>query len=170
MANKLLWILIVILLVIASIVRFVNIEINPAWYTDEGTHIEIAKHLIQGKNLYLGITDSYLIAARLPLFEHNLAIWFRLVGVGMFQLRLLTAFIGILTGVALYRLASLIFDDKRLVIGVLAIYAVYPQAVIYSRFGFSYNLLALLIISGFYFLLRFQASKQSRYLTEPLTV
>ena len=148
MSIKKTYIIAVIFLLIASFARIWNLEWNPAWYADEGTHIEIARHLMQGKNLYLGISDSYLIAARLPLFEHLLALWFQLLGVGMLSLRLLTSFMGIITIALVYRVVISASGDKKFALFAMGLFAIYPQAVIYSRFGFSYNLLPILILSG----------------------
>ncbi len=156
--------IVVMILLVAGAVRIINLNSNPGWYTDEGTHIEIAKSLMNGENYYFGITDSYLIAARLPLFEHILALWFRLIGVGMFQLRFLTVLISILTASILYRLTYVIFHNRLVGLGVLAIFSIYPQALIYSRFGFSYNLLALLIVLGLYSLLYYDQVSKLQYL------
>lgn len=154
----------VLFILIASIVRIWNLEWNPAWYTDEGTHIEIARHLIQGENHYLGITDSYLIAARLPLFEHILAVWFRFVGISMLSLRILTSFMGIISTALIYRVVASASDDKRFAIVAMGLFAIYPQAVIYSRFGFSYNLLPILILSGIWNLNRYRQALKVKYL------
>ena len=74
MPYKKTYIVATLFLVIASFAHFWNLEISPAWYTDEGTHIEIARHLMQAKIHYLGIIDSFVIVARLPVFEHLLAL------------------------------------------------------------------------------------------------
>jgi len=142
-------------MIVASYVRLHHVSWNPAWYTDEGTHIEIAKNLMEGNNQYLGITDSYLIAARLPLFEHLLALWFRFTGIGMFQLRLLTVFMALITTAVLYRLVLIVTQNVNLTVGAVSLFTIYPQAVIYSRFGFSYNLLGLLIVAALWFLFRY---------------
>lgn len=155
--------LLIFVILVASFVRFWNLESNPAWYTDEGTHIEIARHLINGKTQYLGITESYLIAARLPLFEHLLAFWMRLAGVSMLSLRILTSFCGVLTVALVYRLCRQAASNPRFALYATALFAVYPQAVIYSRFGFSYNLLPLLILLGIYSLIRHYQSKNVKY-------
>lgn len=148
--------LIILVLLIASFVRLWHIESSPAWYTDEGTHIEIARQLISGKVQYLGITDSFLIAARLPLFEHLLGLWFQYVGIGMFQLRVLTSLLGIITVALVYRVVRSVSRDSLFASSAMALFAIYPQAVIYSRFGFSYNLLSVLILGGLWYLVRYQ--------------
>jgi len=154
----------VIFLLIASFVRLWNLEWNPAWYADEGTHIEIARHLMQGENYYLGITDSYLIAARLPLFEHLLALWFQFIGVSMLSLRILTALIGILSTALLYHVVASTSGNNRFALMTMGLFAIYPQAVIYSRFGFSYNLLTIFILIGLWTLNRYQQAPKFKYL------
>lgn len=156
--------LIICLLLITSLVRVWHIESNPAWYTDEGTHIEIARHLLDGNIQYLGITDSYMIAARLPLFENLLALWFRCVGVGMFQLRILTSLLGIITVALVYRVVKIATHDSLFALSTLTLLAIYPQAVIYSRFGFSYNLLPILVLSGLWCLVRYHQTRKLYYL------
>lgn len=137
---------------------------NPAWYTDEGTHIEIARHLITGNDFYLGITDSYLIAARLPLFEHLLALWFRFVGVDMIFLRILTSFIGVLTVAMTYKVAYLGSCSRLFAFMSMALLSIDPFSVIYSRFGFSYNLTGLLILTSIVFLLKFKHHQARKYI------
>lgn len=164
MGNSHKWLLISAILILAGFMRLWNLEANPAWYTDEGTHLEIAKHLMQSKTQYLGITDSYLIAARLPLFEHLLALWARLISLSMFSLRLLTSFLGLLSVTLVYRVVKTTSKNEVFAILSMVLFAIYPQAVIYSRFGFSYNLLPPLILFGIYGLLRYQQTASYKYL------
>ncbi len=151
-------------LLVASIARLWNLEHNPAWYADEGTHIEIARHLMHGKTQYLGITDSFLIAARLPLFEHILALWFQCVGISMLSLRILTSLMGVVATALIYRLLISASRDKRFAIFAMGLFALYPQSVIYSRFGFSYNMLPIMILSGLWCLNRYQQTHRLKYL------
>lgn len=154
----------VLFLLIASSARLWNLEWNPAWYTDEGTHIEIARHLMQGEIHYLGITDSYLIAARLPLFEYILALWFQFIGISMLSLRTLTSLMGILSTALIYRVVISASGNKRFALFAMGLFAIYPQAVIYSRFGFSYNLLPILILSGLWNVSRYRQTLKLTYL------
>ncbi len=165
LANSIYYYLfITIIILIAVFLRFHNLNWNPAWYTDEGTHIEIARHLITGNDFYLGITDSYLIAARLPLFEHLLAFWFRLVGVDMLFLRILTSFIGMLTVAMTYKVAYLGSRNKIFALISMALLSINPFSVIYSRFGFSYNLTGLLILISVALLLKFKRHQARKYI------
>ncbi len=131
---------------LAAWLRFTNLETNPAWYTDEGTHLDIARNLIAGRVQYLAIDQSLLIFSRLPLFENLLAVWLRLTGVSMLALRAATAGLGTLTVVVLWAVCRRALRARVLALLAALLLAVYPSAVLYSRFGFSYNLLAPLLL------------------------
>lgn len=152
-----------VILLVSSCVRLVNLESNPAWYTDEGTHVEIARHLVNGDIRYLALKDSFLIAARLPLFEYLLALCFRLFSPDIVVLRMLTAWLGVVTTALVYRVVMAGTQDRQKALFAMALFAVYPTAVIYSRFGFSYNLLPVLHLIGLWCFLRFQIKRHNTY-------
>ncbi|MEM7133735.1 MAG: hypothetical protein AAF702_45995 [Chloroflexota bacterium] len=131
---------------LAGYLRLAGPETNLSWYTDEGTHVEIAKHLAQGRTQYMVVNDSTLLFAKLPLFELLLAGLFRVMSVDINTLRLLTGLLGILTVVALFCAVRSMIRDPSLALGSALLLAIYPDAIIYSRFGFSYNLLAPLVV------------------------
>jgi hypothetical protein len=56
-----------LILALAAYLRLARLADNPAWYTDEGTHVDIAQRLLQGRAQYLALTQSTLLAARMPL-------------------------------------------------------------------------------------------------------
>lgn len=134
--------LLVAILALAAYLRLANLIDNPGWYTDEATHLDIARHLIAGRVQYLAITQSTLLFAKLPLFDLLLAA----VGGGMLRLRILTGMLGVISVGVLYGSVRRITADARLGLTAALILAILPQAVLYSRFGFSYNLLAPLVI------------------------
>jgi len=70
------------ILIISSYLRFANLAENPGWYSDEGTMVEIAKNLLEGRIQYLAINQSTLLVAKMPLFPALLA------GVFSFSLQL----------------------------------------------------------------------------------
>jgi 4-amino-4-deoxy-L-arabinose transferase-like glycosyltransferase len=138
-------------LVIAAYVRLLNLAQNPGWYTDEATHLLIAQQLTHGRFQYLAINQSTLLFARLPLFEGLLAGAGSLFGLNMLTLRVLTAVLTLLTTLLIYALCRQISHDDWLPLLAALMYAIYPQAVVYGRFGFSYHLLTpflLLAIGG----------------------
>ncbi|CAG0936831.1 hypothetical protein TFLX_05727 [Thermoflexales bacterium] len=134
------------ILLLAAYLRLANVATNPAWYTDEGTHLEIAGQLLTGRAQYLAINQPWLLVSRLPLFEGLLASVARFNGVSMETLRLLTGSLGVVTVGLLYAVVRQISRDRSLAVLAAGLLAIYPPAVLYSRFGFSYNLLAPLLL------------------------
>ena len=147
---------------LAAALRLVHVAENPGWYTDEFTHLDIARHLLAGRTQYMAVQGSWLIFGRLPLFEWLLAGAFRLFGPDVTTLRTLTGLLGTLNVGLVYGIARR--ASGRAAWGLLAggLLAVYPQAVLYSRFGFSYNLLAVLVLAAFACLLETLAAEAGR--------
>ena len=137
---------ILIILTLAAWLRLAGVTDNPGWFADEGTHILIASHLADGNIQYMAIGQSTLLFAKLPLFDGLLAALFRIMGSGIGTLRGLTGSMGVLSVVLLYAVTRRTTGDRVFALLAAALLAVYPQAVLYSRFGFSYNLLAPLLM------------------------
>lgn len=135
---------------LAAYLRLAHVGQNPGWYTDEATHLLIAQQVHNGRSQYLAITQSTLLFARLPLFEWLLAGVGYLFGLHMLTLRGLTA---VLTLITLLILTYIVWQTSRSrTIALLSaiLYTIYPQAVIYGRFGFSYHLLTPLFLIAIY--------------------
>lgn len=135
-----------LILRLAAHLRLANHVATPGWYADEGTHIEIARHLAHGEIRYLAIGQSTLLFAKLPLFDALLAVLFRFAEVGIGPLRTLTGVLGIITVAVTYAVVRQISNQQVLALLAALLLAIYPQAWLYSRFGFSYNLLAPLVL------------------------
>jgi 4-amino-4-deoxy-L-arabinose transferase-like glycosyltransferase len=135
------------ILVLAAYLRLANLQDNPGWYTDEATHLNIAHHLLQGRQQYFAIHRSFFLLNPPPLFELALAGALRRGGESMGTLRALTGSLGTLSVALLYGVVRRVRRGKGwlALLAALAL-AVYPQAVVYSRFGFSYNLLTPLVL------------------------
>jgi hypothetical protein len=136
------------ILALAAYLRLTNAVDNPGWYTDEGTHLDIAQNLADGRVQYLAINQSTLLFAKLPLFELLLAGLLRVFGGGIGTLRAFTGTLGFVTVGLLYWVVRRTQRGRDPALPLLSalMLAIYPQAVIYSRFGFSYNLLAPLVL------------------------
>ena len=134
----------------AAYLRFANLPGNPGWYSDEGTLLNITRHLLEGRIQYEAVTGSTLIAARLPAFPLILGWLFGGGGVDISELRLLTACLGVLSTGLLYALVRVMVGPEKRLLAVLAawVMAIYPNGVIYSRLGFSYNLLTPLLLAA----------------------
>jgi 4-amino-4-deoxy-L-arabinose transferase-like glycosyltransferase len=152
------------ILLLAAYSRLANVAVNPAWYTDEGTHLDMARHLLQGRVQYLAINQSWLLFSRMPLFEILLSGAALSSGVSMHTLRTVTACLGVIAVAVLYVTAQRTTRDTRLALLAALLLAIYPPAVLYSRFGFSYNLLAPLVLIAFLGLVEFSAHRSTRWL------
>lgn len=147
--------LLLLIVLLAAVLRLWRVAETPGWFTDEGTHLEIARHLANGRIQYLSVTQSVLLFARLPLFEWLLAGAVRLFGLEMETLRGVTAVLGIASVVLLYALLRDVSKDRWLALTAALLLAVFPAAVVYSRFGFSYNLLVPLVLTAVWGLYRY---------------
>ncbi len=135
-----------LLLTVAGYLRFTNLQSNPGWYSDEGTLADITRHLTQGKVQYLAINRSTLLAARLPLAPLLASALTRPGGSPLETLRLMAATSGVLTTGLVFVLTRRVTGSGGLGLLSGGLLAIYPPAVFYSRIGFSYNLLAPLVV------------------------
>lgn len=135
-----------LILLLAAYLRLAHNTDTPGWYTDEGTHLDIARNLVHGRMQYMAITQSTLLFAKLPLFEALLALCLRIKDNGIGTLRTLTGILGVFSVGILYAIVRHIQKQPTLAMLSALMLALYPQAVLYSRFGFSYNLLVPLIL------------------------
>ena len=143
-------------LIVAAAVftRFYKLESNPGIYSDEGTILNVVDNLIKGRSEYLGVQGSLLLLGRMPVFPHLLTILARFLPVKLLTLRAVTAFTGVLTVILLfYCLKDILSKDFPLVPYLASfLFAVDYKAVLFSRIGFGYNLLAPLTVVVFWLL------------------
>lgn len=144
-----------LILLLAAWLRLANVGDNPGWFSDEGTHLAIAGALAEGEQRYLAVSGPTLLFAKLPLFEGALALLLRCCGEGMGTLRAFTGLLGVASVGLLYLVVRRGDGGRGLALGAALALAVYPQAVLYSRSGFSYNLLVPLVLLAFAGLLAF---------------
>lgn len=142
---------------VAAWLRLAGLANNPHWYSDEGTHLDIARHTLLGETRYLAIDQSVLLFARLPLFNWVLSGWMSLFGrllpqeqTNMLTLRTLTALCGVGCVFVTYWLIQYTTQQKPLALIAATILAIWQPVILYSRFGFSYDLLALLVLVAIY--------------------
>jgi hypothetical protein len=173
-----------LILALAAYLRLANVADNPGWYTDEGTHLDIAQNLLRGHVQYLAINQSTLMFAKLPLFElllagllgtfgeaiEPMAVIEPMAGIATLRtialLRALTGALGIVSVGLLYWVVRRTQRGRDPALALLSalMLAIYPQAVVYSRFGFSYNLLAPLVLLAMLGCWEYLASVRRRWL------
>ncbi len=150
---------------LAAFLRLANVGDNPGFYSDEGTAINIAQNLMQGKVQYLAIGQSTLLEAKLPPFSLILAGVFDIWGAGIETLRTFTGLLGVLSIFLLY-LALRTTQKKGTALALLSAFllAIYPKAILYNRLGFSYNLLTPLLLLSFWGLLKYLDNRRPAWL------
>jgi hypothetical protein len=139
---------------IAIYLRFINLSNNPGWYSDEGTIVEIAQDILDKEVGYLAINKTTLLVARLPIFPNLLASLFKIGEPNITTLRYFTACLGVITIGLLYWVIIKVGGKGKSYLALTAAFflAIYPSAILYNRLGFSYNLLAPLIVLLIWFL------------------
>lgn len=157
-------ILLIFILGIAAYIRFVNLRDNPGWYTDEGSDLDIARHLSEGVIRYMSINTSTMLVARPLTFHAILAALFQLTGqADILTLRLLTATcswisVGIL-GIWGWRTLG-----AGIALLAAALLAIFPSGVLYARMGFSYNVLEPLFLIALFAAWEYGRSPRARWL------
>lgn len=140
------------ILALAAFLRLNNLPTNPGWYSDEGTLLNIASNLSQGRSQYLALEGSTLLAARMPIFPLLMSFFVENGSDDIGRLRTATALMGVASVGLLYLLLRRALGREGWVYAALSagLLAIYPRAVLYSRIGFSYNLLVpLALITAF---------------------
>ncbi len=153
------------ILFLAAYLRLANVAHNPGWYTDEATQLDIAHHALAGQTQYLAVGQSVLLFSRLPLFTAVLTSASAFFGLSMTTLRVLTGSLGVLSVGLMYGVVRWGPGDRVLALLAALLLAIYPEAVLYSRFGFGYNLLVPLLLLTVWGLWRYGENGRSLYLT-----
>lgn len=137
-----------VLTILAALLRWPALSTSPGWYPDEGTLLEIARHLAQGHIQYFGLNRSFLLAGRLILFPLLLAEIGRWVGFRIVVLRDLVVALSILLTLCLYIFARITTRDRWLALASALAMGVSPKIILYQRLGFGYHLGAALVMGG----------------------
>jgi 4-amino-4-deoxy-L-arabinose transferase-like glycosyltransferase len=148
------WFALLPILLLGAYLRFHHLATFPSWYPDEGSNIAVAASLARGELAYLAFGQSSFINPHPHLFYLPLAGLFRLAGVDILWARLLSASCGFLTLILLYPVVRALVDPRVALLATF-FYAIYPAAILYSRFAFTYNLLTPLYLLGLYALHRY---------------
>jgi len=148
---------------IGAYLRFFALRDVPSWVSDEGSNMDIAYSLAQGKLAYFAIGHSSFINGHPHLFYLLLAGIYRLVDFDLVWARGLTALYGVVTIVLLYVVVRQMFNRTIALLAAL-ILAIYPHAVIYNRMAFTYNQLQPLYIMAYYLLWRYLKDRDRKWL------
>lgn len=155
----------VLIIILGSYLRFYDLRNTPGWYTDEGSDIDIASHLLDGEIRYMSIAESTMLVARPLAFNYLVCLVFRIIGqVDVLTLRTLTATATLLSIVLLGTWGQRAFGSRT---GLLAagLLSVFPMSVVYSRIGFSYNVAQPLMLVATFSVWEYLQSGHVRWLS-----
>lgn len=151
------------LMIFAIYLRFVNLAWNPGWYPDEGSDLNIARNLAEGRLQYFALGGTPLIAARVPLFHLMLTGAFTLWGYDILAARLVVAIFNVLTIVLLYWATRQMFNRRMALLAALML-TIIPNVLLYQRIAFAYNVQAFFYVLGWWALWKFSVARRARWL------
>jgi hypothetical protein len=152
-----------LILILAALLRFSNLATNPGWYSDEGSDLDIARHLMEGHFQYFAISGTPLVAARMPLFHLALVGGIAFWGYDVLTARLLVAIVGFATIVLLYFAVRQMIGEGLALLAAF-VYTIIPNVLLYGRIAFVYNVQALFLVLCWWALWEFASAKQPHWL------
>lgn len=151
------------LLMLAIYFRFNALALNPGWYADEGSDLNIARNLQEGRLQYFAVYGTPLVAARPPLFHLLLIAGFQIGGYDISTARGVAAISNLLTIVLLWLTARAVGGDRFALLAAFAL-AIMPNALLYNRLALAYNLQMPLVIVCWWSLHNLIKARQPRWL------
>ncbi|MBI5651720.1 MAG: glycosyltransferase family 39 protein [Chloroflexi bacterium] len=155
--------LLALIVLVGAYLRVVNLRTAPGWYPDEGSDLNIALNLAQGRFQYFAVDGTLLVAARAPLYHLICAALFEIFGYDILVARAVAAFAGLMTIPLLF----FVFKNslgRWQALAIAACFAIFPSAVLYNRWAFAYNLLMPFFTLFFWALLRLIETRRARWL------
>lgn len=113
---------------------------TPGWDPQEGYNLDLAWNLLHGRLRLFALTQDF--AQHPPLFYLQLALFIRVFGYGMLAVRALVAVYAIATCAAILLLGWRLLGVGAALWGA-AVYTVAPVMLANTRWGYSYDMLAL---------------------------
>ncbi|MBI4790105.1 MAG: glycosyltransferase family 39 protein [Chloroflexi bacterium] len=153
----------VLLFALAVYLRVNNLAWNPGWYSDEGSDLNIARNLAEGRLQYFALGGTPLVAARVPFFHFALVGAFSLWGYDVLAARLVAAIAGVATIILLYYAARQMLNERLALLAAFGL-TIMPNALLYDRIGLAYNLQAFFFVLGWWTLWRFSSDRHVRWL------
>ncbi len=127
----------VVVLALAALCMFYNLDLNPRPWQDEGSAAGIAKSLVQNGVYAIKSSDGYQTFGGVqsvgPTVVLPLALAYRLWGVGLVPGRLVMALYAVITLILFYFCAQTLFNRRVAIISVILVIG--SQAVGYFIFG-----------------------------------
>ena len=145
------------ILLLSLTLRAVHLDTVPAWYWDEGYHLNLGENIVEGRILVYGLRISllphppsyHLIAGLISKTVHN----------PLICLRIISVLLSVPTVCLIYLIGSELYDS-RLGLTASLVYALFPSAIYWNRILHPNNLLLPLSLLGVFLLLRYTKTKR----------
>jgi hypothetical protein len=144
--------LIFILMLIAFSLRWYHVGFHDIWYDEAISY----NHAIDNFSRF------YLVDYQLPLYYAMLKLWVFIFGSASAASRGLSVLLNVLTVPFLFKLTRLLADRKIALYTVL-IFILSPFQIWYAQEARSYALIVFETVCFFYFLLKYEGSRERRY-------
>jgi len=132
-----------LIVVVAAILRFVNLSTTPGWWPDEGVMLNIATNLSHGKMQMFSFT--YPMNPHPPLFFLLGVPFIKIFGSSILSLRILSALLGTASTIIAFLIGRKMKNDLAGLLSALLV-AVTPAIILTSRIALSYELLSTLYL------------------------
>ncbi|VVB54755.1 Dolichyl-phosphate-mannose-protein mannosyltransferase [uncultured archaeon] len=145
-----------VVLLLALVLRTVNVETIPYWHWDEGVNLHLAWNLAHGESRWFAL--AYRWVPHPPLYFMVLGLVLRLAGYTILVGRLFNVALSLATCFVVYLLGREVDDERTGLVAALA-YAVSPFAVYWGRLSYSNNLVSLIAALSLFLLLTYFRTK-----------
>ena len=153
------WLLIIAILLAAAWLRVYRLDgVPPGWRDDEVVETTVHAALIQQGHWLLFFPQA---EGQEPLYHYLSAAWISVAGQSLFSVRLVSAYLGLLSVAALYRLARYLFGGPTALLAAAAL-AISFWALMYSRFKLRQVGEVAPMLLAFYFFFRALGPRATR--------
>ncbi|MCX6695614.1 MAG: glycosyltransferase family 39 protein, partial [Candidatus Altiarchaeota archaeon] len=140
------------ILLVAVLLRAVNLPTIPAWGWDEGGNLNYSSNLMEGKAQFFAY--KYHFMPHPPLYFVLSALVLKLLGVSITSIRILSVLLSVAGLLVVYKIVkTAISEEAGLLAG--ALYAIFPELIYWGRVGYGNNLLGFMALLSVYFLYKF---------------
>ncbi|MFA4880468.1 MAG: glycosyltransferase family 39 protein [Candidatus Doudnabacteria bacterium] len=158
--SKITIVLFLLILILAGIFRFWQIRDLPGGlYSDEGANGLDVLDILSGKNRDVFYERNY---GREGLFFYLLALSVKIFGIGVWQMKIVSGILGILTIIGLYLLTKTLFNRTIALLASLFAAVSIPYTFL-SRVAFRANMLPFVSVFLFYFCVKTLKDKKDEY-------
>jgi len=158
--NKITIILFLGIILLAGIFRFWQIwDLPGGLYSDESANGLDVLDILSGKNRAVFYETNY---GREGLFFYLLALSVKIFGIGVWQMKIVSGFLGIITIMGLYLLAKNLFNRTIALLSCFFAAVSIPYGFL-GRIAFRANLMPAIIVFLFYFGIRALRDKKNQY-------